>query len=87
MKILHHALNTAQRHVFSRKFYIHLWKANFVIGCDRREANAIITLARRHLGCSVESFVRETIIDTDRRKENPQIMAFKYKKAGEARKF
>ena len=44
MKILHHALNTAQRHVFSRKFYIHLWKANFVIGCDRREANAIITL-------------------------------------------
>ena len=25
-----------------------------MIGSDRREANAIITLARRHLGCSVE---------------------------------
>ena len=42
MKILHHALNTAP--FFSRKFYFNLWKANFVIGCDRREANAIITL-------------------------------------------
>lgn len=61
-----------------------------MIGSDRREANAIITLARlqsrRHLGCSVEKCSQSVagsgpglamiIGREENRGENPQIMEY-----------